>query len=204
MQRFVEKDLGLEFKFDTMINPRLDCSKSPLDVRLTPAEVVELNLSFPERAKEWEHFADRCGNPKVHPDRADYLYACGAGKSSFAIDPYGKLHACLLSTGDSHDLRQNSFQEGWEKYLAALRQKKTSRQTKCAICRLKSMCGVCPANCELESADAEAPVDYLCRVAHLRSYAIGLPLAPHGACEYCKVGSGYAEMMETVKGLKDG
>ena len=66
------------------------------------------------------------------------------------------------------------------------------------------MCGVCPANCELESADVEAPVDYLCRVAHLRSYAIGLPLAPHGACEYCKGGSGYAEMMETVKGLKDG
>ncbi|MHC4545942.1 MAG: radical SAM protein, partial [Planctomycetota bacterium] len=28
MKRYVEEDLGLEFKFDAMINPRIDCSQS--------------------------------------------------------------------------------------------------------------------------------------------------------------------------------
>ena len=65
------------------------------------------------------------------------------------------------------------------------------------------MCGMCPANSELECADADAPVDYLCQVAHLRSYALGLPIAPHGTCEYCAEGSRYAGMMETAEGLKE-
>jgi hypothetical protein len=65
------------------------------------------------------------------------------------------------------------------------------------------MCGMCPANSELECADPEAPVDFLCRVAHLRAYALGLPIAPHGACEYCPGGSGYTEMMEMAKDIEE-
>ena len=33
---------------------------------------------------------------------------------------------------------------------------------------------MCPANGELESGDAETPVDYLCHVAHLRAHALDL------------------------------
>jgi len=33
---------------------------------------------------------------------------------------------------------------------------------------------MCPANGELESGDAEAPVDFLCQVAHLRAYTLGV------------------------------
>jgi MoaA/NifB/PqqE/SkfB family radical SAM enzyme len=44
MKRFVEEELGLEFRFDAMLNPRIDCSLSPLAVRLSPQEVVQLDL----------------------------------------------------------------------------------------------------------------------------------------------------------------
>lgn len=44
MKRFAEEDLGLEFKFDGLMNPRLDCSQSPLAVRLSPQDVVALDL----------------------------------------------------------------------------------------------------------------------------------------------------------------
>ena len=37
-----EEELGVEFKVDGQINPRIDCSQSPLAVRLTPEEVVAL------------------------------------------------------------------------------------------------------------------------------------------------------------------
>ena len=203
MSRFVAEDLGLEFRIDAMINPRLDCSQSPLDVRLTPAEVVELDLKYPERVSEWKRFADHFSTPDIEINYPNNLYGCGAGNHSFAIDPNGKLRLCVLSSVDCFDLRKDSFKQGWETFLAAERRTKASRITKCTNCRLKSMCGMCPANSKLECSDKETPVDYLCRVAHLRAYALDLPIALHGECEYCEGGSGYAAIMGTVEGLKE-
>jgi hypothetical protein len=65
------------------------------------------------------------------------------------------------------------------------------------------MCGMCPANSELECRDAETPVDFLCQVAHLRAYVLSLNIAPHGDCEYCPGGSHYEEIMQIVEGLKE-
>ena len=48
MRRFAEETLGVEFKVDGQINPRIDCSQSPLAVRLTPEEVVALDMSTPK------------------------------------------------------------------------------------------------------------------------------------------------------------
>jgi radical SAM protein with 4Fe4S-binding SPASM domain len=202
LKRFVEEDLGLEFKFDAMVNPRRDCTQIPLDVRLAPVEVVKLDLRYHDRIDEWKRFAESFSNAAIDPDRAGDLYVCGAGNSSFAIDPCGRLSPCVLSATDSYDLRRGNFREGWGMHLAAVRKKKASRLTKCSTCRLKSMCGMCPANSELECADPEAPVDFLCQVAHLRAYVLDLPIATHGACEYCPGGSRYAEMKEKVSDLK--
>lgn len=202
LKRFVEEDLGLEFKFDAMINPRLDCSQSPLDVRLTPAEAVELDLRYSERVCEWQSFAERFLKPENGTKYQANLYVCGAGQNSFAIDPYGKLRLCVLSSSGSFDLGIGSFMEGWDLHLAAVRRKKTLRHTKCTRCLLRPMCGMCPANSQLECSDEEAPVDFLCRVAHLRAYALDLPIVPHGECEYCPGGSGYGEMIETANKLK--
>jgi len=202
MKRFVEEELELGFKFDAMVNPRRDCSQSPLEVRLSPQEIVALDLEDSDRVAEWRQFAARFNKPVLDPEKVDKLYKCGGGSLSFAIDPFGRLAACVLS-GDTYDLRQGSFKEGWEKHLFSLRQKKITHRTKCSDCQIKSMCGMCPANSELECRDAEAPVDFLCQVAHLRTYAIGLDIAPHGDCEYCREGSKYENIMKTVKGLKE-
>ena len=48
MKRYVEEDLGLEFRFDAMISPRLDGSQDPLALRLPPEEVVALDVQDPE------------------------------------------------------------------------------------------------------------------------------------------------------------
>src|SRR5579863_2783032 len=42
MKRMAEEDFGVEFKFDAVINPRIDCSQSPLAVRLTSEDAVAL------------------------------------------------------------------------------------------------------------------------------------------------------------------
>ena len=59
MQRFAEEELGLAFKFDAMMNPRLDCSRAPLGVRLTPEECVSFDVADPKRMDEWTTFGNR-------------------------------------------------------------------------------------------------------------------------------------------------
>src|SRR3989441_1470149 len=57
MRRFAEEELGVEFKMDGQINPRIDCSQSPLAVRLTPEEIVALDMAAPRVAAEYQKLA---------------------------------------------------------------------------------------------------------------------------------------------------
>jgi radical SAM protein with 4Fe4S-binding SPASM domain len=201
MKRFVEDDLGLEFKFDSMINPRCDCSRGPLEVRLSPAEAVELDLQDPKRVEELQRISEEFAGSYQLLKNSDRVWQCGGGLNSFAIDAYGKLQTCVISKNDIYDLRQGSFEEGWQHFLFNLRQQKITKQTKCTACGIKALCNMCPANAQLECMDAESPVDYLCQVAHLRAYCFGIPIPPHGDCEYCEGGSRYQEILQTVRRL---
>ena len=202
MKRFVEDELGLEFKFDAILNPRCDCSQSPLEVRLSPEEAVKLDLQDPERVDAWRDLADRNKNSRNVLENSKAIWQCSSGLNTFAVDPYGILHMCVLSPNDGYDLRNGNFQEGWEQFLYSLRQKEISKQTKCLTCTIRDMCGMCPANAGLESLDEEEPVDFLCQVAHLRAYAFDISIPPHGDCEYCEGGTKYVELMGKLGDLK--
>ncbi|MEA2490366.1 MAG: hypothetical protein QOH21_2158 [Acidobacteriota bacterium] len=195
MRRFAE-ELGVEFKFDPMINPRIDCSSSPLAVRLTPADIVALDLEDPIRVAEWRRLAINQAPPEVIPDgETQQLYDCGGGVNSFAIDPYGGMTICVLSHVDKYSLKSGTVREGWSSFLSTVRDKRITRVTKCTTCALKSLCGSCAANGELENGDAEAPVEYLCKVAHLRANVFEVPVRPHGECEYCVDGTHHDEIV---------
>jgi radical SAM protein with 4Fe4S-binding SPASM domain len=198
MKRFVEEELGLECRFDAMINPRVDTSLTPLDMRLSPEEVLELDLKEPDRQNEWIRFCEHFKGPDHNSEESGELYACGGSHNAFAIDAYGRLSTCVLWHGETYNLREGNFKEGWEEFLLSVSRKKATRKTKCVACDLRSMCGMCPANGVLECGDAEEPVDFLCQVAHLRAYAFEIPVAPHGECEYCPGGKKHGEMMDTV------
>jgi radical SAM protein with 4Fe4S-binding SPASM domain len=202
MQRFAEEELGVAFKFDSMINPRIDCSQSPAEVRLSPEECVALDLEDPKRSDEWVQFASHVREALEKLPPADTVYQCGGGISSFAIDPYGRMSICVLSEAHKYDVRGGTFLEGWEQFLRQQRARKITRPTKCVSCTLKAVCGMCPANGELEHGDAETPVDHLCHVAHLRAHALGIDIEPHGDCEYCDGGAQYPSIVESAARLR--
>lgn len=185
MKRFAEDELGLPFKFDALMTPRIDCSRSPLAVRLSPEEVVELDLRDVQRVQEWREFAARFNGPVNPPERQDEIYHCGGGQGSFAIDPTGRMSICVPSHQDTYDLRSGTVKEGWERFLQPVRRKKQTMETRCTRCHIKSMCGMCPANGELEHGDPERPVEFLCHTAHLRAKAFGITVPEHGECAYC-------------------
>jgi radical SAM protein with 4Fe4S-binding SPASM domain len=183
MREFAEQDLGVEFKFDSLINPRIDCSQAPLAVRLSPEEVVTLDLHWPNVAAEHRAHLQRELRSPIGDRKS--VYSCGGGLKAFAIDPYGQMSICVLSHQETYDIRKGSVLDGWEHFLFETRQRERKQLTKCVGCRIRSVCSMCPANGELETGDPESPVDFLCEVAHLRALALGFEVPAHGDCEFC-------------------
>lgn len=204
MMQEIADGLGVEFKFDAMMNPRIDCSQSPLAVRLSPAEIVRLDLDDPERVSEWRRVARDFIPPLPGEGELGDVYSCGGGVNSFAIDPYGNMTICVLSHQDEYNVVKGSVREGWESFLRTVRKKKATRITKCTRCALKSFCGSCAANAELEAGDPEAPVDFLCQTAHLRAEVFDIPVPAHGECEYCVDGSHREDIEEMAAAVREG
>ena len=199
MRQFAEEELGVEFKMDGQINPRIDCSQSPLAVRLTPEEVVALDMNAPKGASEYRRLAKRDRENPPNLGQIDTVYHCGGGMTGFAINAYGEMGICVISQQETFSVREDGVQRVWEDSLLRLRSLKRTRVTKCVECRIQSLCGMCPANGELENADRESPVNFLCQVAHLRAAVVGSEIPAHGDCEFCPGGSHYEETMESAR-----
>jgi radical SAM protein with 4Fe4S-binding SPASM domain len=199
MRQFAEEELGVDFKMDGQINPRIDCSQSPLAVRLTPEEVVALDMSVPKGASEYRKLVGRELESASNPSLDETLYSCGGGISGFAVNAYGELGICVISQQETFSIREVGVRQVWEGALLGLRMRKRTRLTKCAQCRIQSLCGMCPANGELENGDRESPVEFLCQVAHLRAAAIGVEVPVHGQCEFCAGGSEHEALLESAR-----
>jgi radical SAM protein with 4Fe4S-binding SPASM domain len=105
----------------------------------------------------------------------------------------------VISQQETFSIRQSSVKAVWEQSLLQLRMRKRTRVTKCIQCRIQSLCGMCPANGELENGDREDPVSFLCEAAHLRAAVIGAEVPPHGECEFCAGGSHHEALMDSAR-----
>jgi len=203
MRRFAEDELGVEFKMDGQINPRIDCSQSPLAVRLTPEEVVALDMSDQKDLSEYRRLANRDIANAPNLSLIDTVYSCGGGMSSFAINALGEVSICTISQHEVFSVRQARLDELWEGSLRQIRARKRTRVTKCMQCRIQTMCGMCPANGELENGDRESPVEFLCNVAHIRAVAVGVEVPAHGDCDFCAGGSRFEEVQESARRIRN-
>ena len=199
MRQFAEEELGVEFNFDAQVNPRIDCSQSPLAVRLTPEEVVALDLSAPKGVSEYLKLAKRDLENPPALSQIDTVYFCGGGMNSFSVNAYGEIGICVISQQETFGIRDLGVRAVWEQSLLQLRERKRTRVSKCVQCNIQSLCGMCPANGELENGDRESPVAFLCNVAHLRAAAIGVEVPAHGDCEFCAGGSEHEALLESAR-----
>ena len=161
--------LGVQFRFDPMVNAGLDGARQPMDLRLPPEDILKFDMADATRWADWRDFWQRLRD--VRPDPR-YLYTCGAGLRTFHVDPYGRLGACIMSRAQTYDLRQGTFRAGWRDFLYGVRYQPAIKDHRCRQCNLHALCGHCPAWGCLEHGEPEEPVEFLCRVAHLRAEAL--------------------------------
>ena len=161
---------GVEFRFDPIVHAALDGSTRPIQLRLSPEEVVQLERTDSDRAAKWpEKF--RKGIKLKESNRN--LYLCGAGKASFHIDAVGRMSMCISSRMPSFDLRNNSFKQGWGSFLPQEIVRQYSDRFPCAGCHLRFVCAQCPAIADIECQDVEARVQYMCQITKIRYEAFG-------------------------------
>ncbi|HSJ52455.1 MAG TPA: radical SAM protein [Anaerolineae bacterium] len=168
MQEFAHS-LDVEFRFDALLNGCLDSSSAPLQYRLPPEEVVALDIADEERVRQWRAYFDRYSRMERNPNA---LFVCGAGLSSFHVDPVGRLSVCMMVRKYQYDLRGGSFRDGWRGHARDVRFRTLASDHGCNHCRLASLCTQCPGWSQLESGEDLAPIDYLCQVTQLRAEAV--------------------------------
>ncbi|MFH0790097.1 MAG: radical SAM protein [Candidatus Omnitrophota bacterium] len=135
--------------------------------RLPAREVVELDkpdLSYEETMQE------KSGHQYCNDESSYFFSSCIKSRRDFHIDSYGRMTFCCFLKDPSmrYDLRNGSFQEGWEKFIPLLAKKvKITKEYKdnCGSCNLRSDCLWCPVYGYLEHRRFGAKVDYLCEVA---------------------------------------
>lgn len=169
MRAYTDK-LGVSFRFDPLINSRLDGSKGPCRFRLSPEEVVKLDLDDEKRTKEWQKQYSKYR--MLFP--SDKLFVCGAGVSTFHIDPYGRLSVCIMSRFENYDLRHGLFEEGWSEFIPQVLAMKSEGDYKCSDCEFIALCDQCPGWAWVENDHPGKRVEHLCRVTHRRAEVFDL------------------------------
>ena len=164
MRAFAE-GLGVRFRYDGLLWPRLDRSQAPLEYQLPLQELVAVEFGDSSMQQEWARLADRFSGQRL---RSENIYTCGIGQRSFHIDSAGQLSGCMGARRPAYDLLQMSFQAGWEK-LGSLRQQERQLETACRTCTLNDLCSQCPGWSQAVDGSDETPVEFLCELAHLHA-----------------------------------
>jgi radical SAM protein with 4Fe4S-binding SPASM domain len=164
MIQAIARDLKIGFRLDPAIFPRFNGDNGPVELRVPPAEAVQLEFADSRRLQEWREFYKRMqGLPGE-----ERLFTCGAGLTTFHIDPGGNLSACLMVRQPSHNLLTGSFSEGWHEVISRIRELKASKDYHCNHCEKRSICNLCPGFSHLEQGSFESLSPYLCSIGEKR------------------------------------
>jgi radical SAM protein with 4Fe4S-binding SPASM domain len=164
--------LGVDFRYDPLLIGSLDAKQEPFALRLSPEEVVDLEMPNLQLKDEMRAMLERTAGKPLSP----FLYQCSAAMNTYHIDPYGQLSPCILSRARSYNLRSGAFKEGWEVFLQQVRAQPGKTQERCTGCNLLTLCAQCPGKSNLENGNQDELVNYFCQVGRLRAASLGANL----------------------------
>ncbi len=161
--------LGLPFRMDVAILPRLNGDMAPLALRVPAEEAVRIEFSDPERRQKWARYLEQLR--KMPPTNARFV--CKAGRTDFHLDPYGILRPCVMFPGGGSNARVLSFSEAWRQVSTLVKKATIAVDVSCRSCNNNALSGSCSAVAELETGFADRCSGYLCDLGRERADLVG-------------------------------
>ena len=170
------------FRFDPLLNLRLDLNPARNEEikleRLTPKEIVAIEMADSERFNSLEKSCGTLINPEFANVKSKRLFHCGTGNGSFVISFDGNLRLCMsLQHPDCiYNLREGSLIDAWQNFVPKIRDMRSEKDeflNTCRSCPIINLCLWCPAHAYLETGEIDSWVEYFCQVAHERAKALG-------------------------------
>ena len=105
------------------------------------------------------------------------------------INAYGEMGICVISQQETFRCSRDWAEAGLGRLADGDANRASARSvTKCMQCRIQSLCGMCPANGEMENGDRESPVEFLCNVRTSAGGGNWIDVPAHGECDFCAGG----------------
>lgn len=168
MKETAEK-LEIPFAYSFELIPTLDGDDSVQNMQLGYETMLRREFSDFDKLNEGEkNYAlsidyDRAISKGMSPP----LFICNVARNSFLIDYKGNMCPCMKFRHKGINLLNNDFDAIWEDF-SKYKKMKPSHQYKCAKCKARFQCSVCPAEMDFMHGDMEYVPQELCKVAHAR------------------------------------
>ncbi len=169
-------NLGVNMVIGFDVRPMVDGSQEPVIFRVTPEEAFEFDVKDELRRSFWEQVAAEEFEEEngMRERQIQYrtlnrcLYPCSVAQQFVFITSNGLMQGCVKTAYDQYDLRNGSFDEGWEYLKEKFIEPKASSTFKCLSCDKKKYCEQCTANFVLEYGNAEQVDPFFCSIATMR------------------------------------
>ncbi len=158
--KIFSREIGVEFRFDSLIIPAIDGSNAPIKSRLSPKQIVILEMEDKRIIDEIKFLM------KKERKKVDF-YNCGAGRYEANIDFQGRMSLCSVDRVPYYNLRRGNFKEGW-KFVSELREIEYPKDSKCIECEARPICKICPGWLKIEKRPLNGKVRFLCEIAEER------------------------------------
>jgi radical SAM protein with 4Fe4S-binding SPASM domain len=160
----IAKEFGARFRFDAAISPCVGGDKTPLALRVSPEDAIDMEFSNRDRLRQWKVFFEESKRHIL----VDTLYGCGAGVTGFHVSASGHLQPCVMTFDVQYNLSEMPFLKGWDDMISRLREKRAGPDFACIGCEKINLCGYCPAFFRLENGAEDVRSEYICRMGNLR------------------------------------
>ena len=175
----------------TLLTLRGRCDSSEKNEKIKAQRLTgEESLHVPTREAEWYRTEMKQFCSKFMGPPGDRLFRCGAGRA-ICVDAYGKVQPCMLlrdprvvydlygqeHLGEGSPPLRPSLQDALLNFfprLSEMRATNADYLARCARCFLHGLCEQCPAWSWMEHGTLDAPVEYLCEIAHAQACELGL------------------------------
>lgn len=171
--RAMAEGRGAKFRVDPALFPRRDGSADPLEHRIPATEAVAIEMEDDELRRRAAGYFQRVRDTAP----ADRLFSCMAGRTGFHIDPAGTLLPCLMVASHGFDLHKGSFLTGWREVIPRFLEQEIAPDYECHRCEKRFICGVCPAQSQMETGSVYEKSEYQCLLGEARCRALSGPLA---------------------------